>query len=403
MSALTRPPRHAAGPALTRRLRHAAGPALTRRLRDDDRGAVATVFGVLLAGGVLLGMLALVIDVGRLYVEREELQTGADAAALAVARACADDLAACTDVERSTLAGEYAADRNAGDGAAGVTVCGSVPGLLDLVPCADVPAADNLTRCIGDPPAGGQPWLEVRTTTALADGSTLLPPTFAQTLLGNGGYRGATVGACARVSWGAPRAGLSVTFSRCEWNLATADGTDFPAAPPYPPNPVPADRYEVVLKLHDAQGNPACEQGPSGWDRPGGFGWLDDGSSSDCDTETFTADPGNNVPAPCLDLLDSVTGSAADARTLFVPIHDRVTGTGRNARYEIGSMEAFVPTGYFFGNGRGRQKASWLTGESPCTGQERCIFGYFVDVRVPGPVPIGDLDSVGATVITLIG
>ena len=40
-----------------------------------DRGAVSMIVGVLLAGGVLLGMTALVVDIGQLYAEREELQS----------------------------------------------------------------------------------------------------------------------------------------------------------------------------------------------------------------------------------------------------------------------------------------------------------------------------------------
>ena len=49
-------------------------PRVSRLLRrSDDRGAVATVVAILLAGGVLLGFLSLVVDVGRIYVEREEL------------------------------------------------------------------------------------------------------------------------------------------------------------------------------------------------------------------------------------------------------------------------------------------------------------------------------------------
>ena len=44
---------------------------------------------MLIAGGVLFGMGALVIDVGQLYQNRAELQNGADAGALAVAKSCA--------------------------------------------------------------------------------------------------------------------------------------------------------------------------------------------------------------------------------------------------------------------------------------------------------------------------
>lgn len=388
MSALKRP----AG-------RSRRGGGVLRRLRRDDRGAVATVFGILLAGGVLLGMLALVVDVGQLYAEREELQTGADAAALAVAKTCAADLAACTDVSRRNTANAYA-DSNAKDGAAdALTICGSVTGVSDLVPCDSLPASDNLTACLGSPSSGR--YLEVRTTTALPDGSTLLPPTFAQALLGNGGYDGARVGACARVAWGAPRAGLAVTFSQCEWEKATGGGTDFPDPPSYPPNDVPNPRYEVVLKLHAPHGNPDCPSGPAGWDRPGGFGWLDDGTTSDCNTDTFAADPGSDTPTPCLDLLDSAT-SQDTARGFYLPIYTNVSGTGRNATYEIERMEAFVPTGYFFGNGKGRHKASWLTHQDHCSGPDRCIYGYFVNLRLTVG-QVGDLETVGATVVSLVG
>ena len=379
-------------------LKFRAGRGVARRLRRDDRGAVATVFGILLAGGVLLGMLALVVDVGQLYSEREELQSGADAAALAIAKSCAADLTSCTEVQRANTAEDYATG-NAKDGAANaLTICGSAAGVSDLPECP--PAAGNLTRCIGSPPATGR-HLEVRTTTALPDGSTLLPPSFAQTLLGNGGYAGTTVGACARVAWGAPRAGLAVTVSQCEWEDATEDGTDFPEQPPYPPNDVPDPRYQVVLKLHDSQGNPDCAAGPSGWDRPGGFGWLDDGTTENCNTETFDADPGNDTPDPCLDLLDSVT-SQETAKALYIPIYTKVSGTGRNAEYEIERMEAFVPTGYFFGAGNGKHKPSWLTDAEHCSDQERCIYGYFVNLRVTVG-EIGELETVGATVVSLIG
>jgi hypothetical protein len=66
-------------------------------------------------------------------------------------------------------------------------------------------------------------------------------------------------------------------------------------------------------------------------------------------------------------------------------------------------VAAFVPTGYFFGNGNGRYKESWLTGDEHCSGQERCIYGYFVDVLGPGDIGSDDLQSFGATVISLIG
>ena len=92
------------------------------RLRRDERGVVAAIVAILLGTGVLLGMGALVIDVGQIYQERAELQNGADAAALAVAKSCA--LGACAP----GVAGQQA-DGNASNltgGTAGVQlVCGS--------------------------------------------------------------------------------------------------------------------------------------------------------------------------------------------------------------------------------------------------------------------------------------
>ncbi|WP_305041470.1 pilus assembly protein TadG-related protein, partial [Geoalkalibacter sp.] len=52
--------------------------------RVGEKGAVAVLVAVLLM--FLIGMVALVVDVGYLYATRSELQNAADAAALAGAR-----------------------------------------------------------------------------------------------------------------------------------------------------------------------------------------------------------------------------------------------------------------------------------------------------------------------------
>lgn len=56
------------------------------QLRARQRGVVAILVGLMMALGVFTGMLALVIDLGELYIAKTELQNAADSAALAGAQ-----------------------------------------------------------------------------------------------------------------------------------------------------------------------------------------------------------------------------------------------------------------------------------------------------------------------------
>ncbi len=173
-------------------IRGLARPAL-RLLRRDERGVVAVIVGLLI-GTVLLGLGALVIDVGQLYQERAQLQNGADAAALAVAKSCI--LGTCTTSTALSTAQTYA-NENAADGAAGVgTVCGYAD---TLTACGASTGA--MTAC-PSPPASGTNYVDVNTSTKTSGGATVIAPVFAKELLGNGSYTGTTVLACAQVQWG---------------------------------------------------------------------------------------------------------------------------------------------------------------------------------------------------------
>jgi Flp pilus assembly protein TadG len=170
---------------------------LVRRLGRDDRGAIGVLIAVLLGGGVLLGMAAMVVDVGQIYQNRAELQNGADAAALGVARQCAQGT--CAPATALTTAQGYA-DANASaltQGTAGVSgICGSA----GLGNCSAY-IGTGLTSCPPDPTDGAN-FVDVLTETELPNGSTLLPPVFAQTLVGGSTYDGTTVRACAQAEWG---------------------------------------------------------------------------------------------------------------------------------------------------------------------------------------------------------
>jgi hypothetical protein len=56
-------------------------------------------------------------------------------------------------------------------------------------------------------------------------------------------------------------------------------------------------------------------------------------------------------------------------RTVLLPIFDASGGTGSGAWYHVYGYAAFRITGYFFGG-----QYSW---NKPCSGNERCVAGYF--------------------------
>jgi hypothetical protein len=361
-----------------------------------DRGGVAVIVAVLLGGGVLLGMTAYVVDVGNLMSEREQLLSGADSAALSVAESCARVGGTCPDTNLATTQ----ADRNAKDGVSDVdtgTPCGwETKGRLPTCPAPNT----NLTACMNVPPPVGVSWVEVRTSTKLPDGTTVLPPSFAGAVLP--GYHGSTVGACSRVAWGSPSGGLALTFSTCEWDNSTNNGTSFYAPPPS----VPPASAEQAITVHQPHSN-TCGAGPSGWDASGGFGWLDDPNST-CQVVvapdgSYGAKPGAPASQPCKTALQD----AYDNRTVLVlPVYDGVKGTGQNTTYHISGYAGFVVTGYQL---PGFSAKSWLTGATDCGGggggkSTTCVLGYFVGPldlftgQTPGPGP-----NLGVTVFKTVG
>jgi Flp pilus assembly protein TadG len=370
-----------------------AAPAL-RRLRRDDRGAIAVLVAILLAGGVLLGAAALVIDVGQIYQNRAELQNGADASALAVAKTCV--LATCDPTVAVSYAG-LNASRLTGGAAAVDLVCGTGVG-----PC---PASTSAITDCPPPLAGAVGYVDVHTSTLTSGGSTTLPPVFAG--------HGTTVRACAQAAWGPPAAATvtGLTVSACAWGQGTSNGASYAPAPP-------TASFDQVLPLNGS-GSQGCSGGSAGSPTAGDFGWTGDsgGCSQAVSGPRYSGGIGP-VSSACQNALET---GRANRTPIYIPVYTAVAADPDNdgdsgtpvssdndfdqAVYTLDGFAAFVVTGYNLPttvSGSPFSASDWLNQNNNCSGTTFCLNGYFTQGLIPSSGSIGGPD-LGTVIIRLSG
>jgi len=354
--------------------------------RSRESGAVASIVAILFGTGVLLGLGALVLDTGSLLYERRQLQNGADAASLSLARNCAKaqagvagyvcDTSTSTKTDLADLAGLNAADSKSDI----FNICGSQK-LSDANSAFTVCPAPSpaLVECPATSSTAN--YVEVRTATKTASNSPILPPILSQMLAG-GNYSGETVKACARAGWGplgSSGPALPLVIGVCEWNKATANGTLY-APPPTPPatqyTPAPNQTdyrkgggtpYTPALSLtpavvpantivsiiaHTSSGSSAvnnCPENPAppaGQDYPGGFGWTTSDTTCSAifaDTGSLTGDGGGAPPQDCKHVgpVSSYVGKIVN-----IPIFTNDAISNGTATYTISGLAAFYLAGY---------------------------------------------------------
>ena len=110
---------------------------------------------------------------------------------------------------------------------------------------------------------------------------------------------------------------------------------------------------------------------------PGGFGWLD--APADCVAEVdenswVDTDPGASPPHTCD---PQVWEDEILNHIVPIPWFDDLDGNGNNGEFHIVGFGAFYVTGYNFG---GQYKAP--NNNEPCSGQIRCLEGYFVKTTI---------------------
>ncbi|MBP8882383.1 MAG: hypothetical protein BWY91_00202 [bacterium ADurb.BinA028] len=395
-------------------LTHVTRKGRRRMVLGRERGSVTTIVAALFGFMVILGATSLSIDVGSLMWERRQLQAGADAASLAMARLCALNANECQSAAMTAAAGSGMSIRDlanttANDGTNGYSttyvngVCGNAPAGSDIPECAGSALAD-LSLCppvSPDTPESAN-WIEVHTRTRMNDGSTVLPPFVAQTL----GFGGQTLETCARAAWGPAKlsgGNIPFTVSACEWENAggNVDGSGAGALPPPPyggTTPWPSSSQEETLWVNvpASRRNPAPCPNFQGHDQPGGFGFLET-TSDPCVVRSFGngdwyhTDPGGSVACDLSRLVGTVVTIPIFSCTLddvpagggapppAEPCYDSANGT--HAYYYAQSYGRFFLSGYdvVTTGGIPNKVRSVLTGRFPvCPGGQSCITGWFV-------------------------
>ncbi|GAA6527560.1 TadE/TadG family type IV pilus assembly protein [Intrasporangium sp. DVR] len=401
------------------------------RLRSGERGAVSTIFAVLLMGGVVMGMLALTVDVGNAWSERRQLQNGADATALALASDCAAGREQeCTTNPVASLT--PLAGRNADDGRSDVKVCYRSGGSFSFAgPTCPEGAYEQLTLCTPTPDwlTPDFPYVETVSRTRSADGNTtILPKFFSQLLLGGPGDD-VSVEACARATWGPPTSytgTIPFVLSACEWqgfmdtngdgqvndsdlgyHIKPADGVK-PGYGGSGQPPWPDANREQVMYIFDGADATNCDY--LNKDTAGGFGWV---QSDDCQA-TVTTDgwvqisTGKAPANPCKTILEGLRGSV-----VAIPVFDCMVkdpsaepsgpisnyacspdgAGGAKTYYHIKGWAQFFVSGY---NMPSMSEASYLSGVVPCSNPSACISGWFVEGALSG-APGGTIGSPGGS------
>lgn len=329
----------------------------------SERGAVAILVTFVIAGGVVIGLLAMVIDVGRLFNERRALSNGSDAAALAVARECAVDDARCNDSWAPLARGLANANAGPDDLSELDELCGSG----NLGACRTL--RDHPWECQGANAYTN--YVRIRTSTRESDGSTLVPSVFARAF----GFEGQGMWACSQAIWGTAR-GANVTFplalSACDYvsNASAVIQIFEPSA--FNPGQGPTCTFT------DAGGNERVLS-----DMVNGFFYVQlDDTRRDCLTPVGVS-VGDELPRA--DNIVQLCGPGyEDAFRSFVgvqtplPVFDSLpsdTGIGTTTM-RVASFVAFTLRGYRLGGGRtfGSPPGGW---PRECRANNRCFYGDF--------------------------
>lgn len=337
---------------------------------DNERGATAVLVAILLV--ILLGFVALAVDIGRLYAEKSQLQSAADAAALSLAKACTDQPAGAHCVAPSSHALALA-EANVNDGTVRIIE-------------ADTSINNRVKVTAGTRDEEGQNSM-----------AYLLGPIL--------GLAGTDVRASATVAAGGISAGpaaFPLAFSECQFKLS--------------------DEVQLIASKGVAMSGCTSKRGLV---IPGGFGYLKSSDPAECDVYAqvsssvgMPSDTGNDSPSACKVLLQDWMSSLEqiDGEVIvLLPVFDAIegaAGTGSDGKYLIREFAAFSVSGWKFsgGNWNASQptkdpyvyKNAEFSGQE-CEGDCRGIIGKFIRfATLDEDFELGGTSELGANLIYFV-
>lgn len=299
------------------------------RAESRERGTAGVTVAVMMLA--LIGAGAMAVDVGQIYAERAQLQNGADAGAIAVAKSCKEG--PCNPALAAGLA-----DSNSNDDASTASTDLSVAGLVTVTTSTRNGSSSFLTNLFASAIDAGPVTVGAQATAGV------FPP-------GSG-------------------SGFPLALSDNCYNLSSASET--------------ADVQKISYKPGGT-----CT-GPSGTEIPGGWGWLDQDAPCSASTEVGTtgmgSDPGNNPPNECTTILTSWRDTLLGGGEVKVPfpVFNTSSGTGNTGTFNIIGYATFSIWGWKFGNNgvyefRNNTSDPGMTAALACSGgNDRCIIGQFV-------------------------
>jgi hypothetical protein len=269
----------------------------------------------------LIGFAALAVDVSSLWSQRQQLQTGADAAALAIASDC---LRGSCGTPAQTASEFSAANLRHGPSTATIT---------------------NRTS-----------------TEVTVSNSAVRSFVFAPVL----GVSSGSVSAEATAKWGSPTGGvpvLPVLLNYCEYSYQTGGG-------------LPTGTTSRPVLMSRTSVSSCTTSGFSGNYQPGGFAWSKVNHTNCVTPNGIGVEVGvANTTSPSSNGCTTEYVVSLQNRTVLLPVFRSGRGDKSNAFVTIFGYAPFRLTGYSFGSGY-----SW---NAPCDSTDRCMQGYFVRITKP--------------------